>query len=501
MLFTGIDRGPWLLIGRTPDHNPYGCTSSDSGTRVPTDPNITDSLCAVWTIGGGSSPNIQQFRNGTLIGTGIEILWFEDVLYLHGNDSLWYSWTPEFGYTFYGSTDPETGGGVPSGYFVSTSGNDSRTCMQAADVATPKLTIASGITCLSAGQTLYIRGGTYNEKLTNTTISGTSWAATKKIANYPGETVWMTPASGDYVVYFHAAQQYVEFDGINMDGSAMANGTFKVEASQGNNPHHIRVSNSELIGPTITTGLPQIVTFDQQQVGAVGANELINNTIHSAGADYFTHCIYVISSNNIIDGNNLYDCSGGMVHIYNGTYSIVGTKVRNNTIHDGRSTSAGQQHWGIIVSVNATQTEVYNNLVYGMPNNGGNSEGILCLYCGVGNMFYNNTVTANAGGGINIGNGDATPSGTIVKNNITYGNTGTDYQNWGTGTVAGNNLCSSGCAVTSDPVFVGGGNYHIQTSSPAKDAGVTLSTVFTTDKDGIPRPQGAAWDIGAYEFH
>ena len=36
------------------------------------------------------------------------------------------------------------------------------------------------------------------------------------------------------------------------------------------------------------------------------------------------------------------------------------------------------------------------------------------------------------------------------------------------------------------------------TGSPAINAGVTLSTV-TTDFDGVSRPQGGVYDIGAYE--
>jgi hypothetical protein len=35
--------------------------------------------------------------------------------------------------------------------------------------------------------------------------------------------------------------------------------------------------------------------------------------------------------------------------------------------------------------------------------------------------------------------------------------------------------------------------------SPARDAGVTLSEV-PLDKDGLTRPQGAAYCIGAFEF-
>lgn len=34
----------------------------------------------------------------------------------------------------------------------------------------------------------------------------------------------------------------------------------------------------------------------------------------------------------------------------------------------------------------------------------------------------------------------------------------------------------------------------------AKDKGAALSSTFAVDKDGVSRPQGSAWDIGAYEF-
>jgi hypothetical protein len=43
-------------------------------------------------------------------------------------------------------------------------------------------------------------------------------------------------------------------------------------------------------------------------------------------------------------------------------------------------------------------------------------------------------------------------------------------------------------------------DWHLQAISPAINKGVDLSTYFQTDKDGVLRPQGAGWDIGAYEF-
>ena len=59
---------------------------------------------------------------------------------------------------------------------------------------------------------------------------------------------------------------------------------------------------------------------------------------------------------------------------------------------------------------------------------------------------------------------------------------------------------------TSTPTFVSyspkniNNNLHLaSTDNVAKDAGVSLGSYFTTDKDGITRPQGSAWNIGAYE--
>ena len=52
-----------------------------------------------------------------------------------------------------------------------------------------------------------------------------------------------------------------------------------------------------------------------------------------------------------------------------------------------------------------------------------------------------------------------------------------------------------------DPQFVSvsGKDFHIQSTSPVKDKGLTLSNV-KDDKDGTLRPQGIAYDIGDYEI-
>ncbi len=43
-------------------------------------------------------------------------------------------------------------------------------------------------------------------------------------------------------------------------------------------------------------------------------------------------------------------------------------------------------------------------------------------------------------------------------------------------------------------------NYHLLSPSPAIDAGYDLGSVVPDDFDGVSRPQGVAYEIGAYEF-
>ena len=45
----------------------------------------------------------------------------------------------------------------------------------------------------------------------------------------------------------------------------------------------------------------------------------------------------------------------------------------------------------------------------------------------------------------------------------------------------------------------GSGDYHEKAGSPTIDNGSNVGTPPTHDFDGNPRPQGARYDIGAYE--
>ncbi len=57
-------------------------------------------------------------------------------------------------------------------------------------------------------------------------------------------------------------------------------------------------------------------------------------------------------------------------------------------------------------------------------------------------------------------------------------------------------------AIDADPQFVGAGgfDFQLQNGSPCIDAGKNVVTVVASDILGVPRPQGLAFDIGAYEY-
>jgi hypothetical protein len=107
----------------------------------------------------------------------------------------------------------------------------------------------------------------------------------------------------------------------------------------------------------------------------------------------------------------------------------------------------------------------------------------------------NNIMYGNAEYGINTS--DCHGSGVTIRNNLFYNNpSGTWNMTYNGSDVS---YTTSGNITSSDPLFVNWwSDWHLQTGSPAINAGLTLSTV-TSDFDGVSRPQGGAYDIGAYE--
>jgi parallel beta-helix repeat protein len=379
-----------------------------------------------------------------------------------------------------------TGTAQAANYFVSTTGNDGFSCGQAQSISSPKRSITSSLTCLAPGDTLFVRGGTYNEVIKDNVPSGTGWGNKVRIANYNGESVWLIPSAGDFAIYFGAAnRQYIEFDGINIDGSATL-AAITLDNREGENPNHIRFQNARVVFDGATGGGAAAIN-----VGGTD-HEFINLNVHGIAGPYG---FYLSGDRALIDGCDIHHVASLAVHIYSSHGTPTGNIVRNNRIHDLTSSyffgAADARIGGILVS--GTANKIYNNVIYGInfPYQGGNAG--ISVYTGSGHEIYNNTIASNTTDGIVLG---PAVSNAQVRNNIAYGNSGNPFVNGGSSTVESNNLFGV------DPSFVNASanDFQLRNGSRAVDAGVRLSLV-TTDIVGTGRPQGASSDIGAFEYN
>jgi parallel beta-helix repeat protein len=367
-------------------------------------------------------------------------------------------------------------------YYVATTGNDSNP----GTLELPFRTMIKGVSVLKPGDTAFVRAGTYREYIdTNQTVfpSGVSWASPVTLAAYPGEKVTLI----GFINLAGMPSSYIIVSGLIIDANNSSEG-FTI--NQGS--HHIRLQNSE-IKNTYTNGIG--IWWGNNNGLSSDYNEILNCTIHhiaSRGGDGIPnqafgygrgHGIYMTTSNNIIRGNTFYDIGEYSIHQWT-------TKFANNNIIEGNlvtrsghnTTRYGKVCCGGITASSGNGTIIRNNIVYGNEVNGIEAM-TTCANCKV----YNNTTYNNPGWNIltfDLG------SGIEVRNNIAY----PKGIHLGTGTISSNNLLAN-------PNFVNaaGNDFRLLSSSPAIDAGMTLSVV-PIDFARRSRPQGSTHDIGAYEF-
>jgi len=362
----------------------------------------------------------------------------------------------------------------PSGkaYYVAPNGLDSNAGSQ----SLPFQSITKGMGVLQAGDTLFVRGGTYTETLDDCLgtpfPSGTSWDNPVTIAGAPGEKVTIQPPSGSTFALDYQCGggiQYVIFDNLIFDGSNLSNTVVKLA---GKGSHHIRLQNSEIFGSPTQNGI----------LGVSPYSELLNLNIHHNAA----YGIYNTGHNTLMDHLDVHDNGGYGVHIYADGGNVNNNTLRNSRIYNNgfhmRNCWGGCIHPGMVLS-SGTGNVAYNNLIY---NNG--NVGIQVGWSGENTSIYNNTIYGNGKGCMRIDNS----TGATIRNNICFNNNG-DIQ-------GSTNSLTQDHNYTSDPQFVNApADFHLKQGSPAIDAGMTLSQV-ATDIDGGKRPQGAGYDIGAYEY-
>jgi len=170
--------------------------------------------------------------------------------------------------------------------------------------------------------------------------------------------------------------------------------------------------------------------------------------------------------NLMIEIENLTDAYSSPIIIYN---TIAGSVINDLYIYNNVMTGGSSAYAGVSVTVG----EDINNLV--VRNN---------IFQGP-DMNYPARINA------------PTPTGYVdyftFTNNISYGCGSNTPSISASVTVTNDNITDN---ITDDPLFVGGGNYHLQSGSPAIGAGVDVGLTEDYDGQAVNDPP----EIGAYEY-
>lgn len=400
-----------------------------------------------------------------------------------------------------------------STYFVNaTGGNDNNSCETAKTVGTPKATIAAGLACLSPGDTLTIKAGTYTEGIQDNAIpNGINNANHTIVKAASGETVILNGevgvsggTSGTTALLWIFGGSFITiqdiiFDCDNVSGNCMylgRAGGFPPLSNPNPPTHHIKLIGCEVRDTPNFTGIAN--GFNQD--GLVDtSNSFINVKSHHHGLQSATptlhHGLYLTGQNNLVDGGEYYNNSGHGINAY--AHDIAGGN-SGTIIKNARVYSNGTQGIGIY---DGSNIQVLNNVAHGNATGGGTAAGIRVGLRSLNAALYHNTVYSNSSGyGIwVVPGGSAVPTGTVIRNNIAYLNPGANIRNEGAATTLSNNL------IGIDPLFVNAGSadFNLQTASPAIGYACDSSAVPNcnppaTDRDGETR--SIPFDAGAHEF-
>ena len=186
----------------------------------------------------------------------------------------------------------------------------------------------------------------------------------------------------------------------------------------------------------------------------------------------------------VCDGINFatVDPSQGAVLAYNNVIYNVGL---------GPDPADGAADYAGIYVANETEegsagsgaVQIFNNTLYNCGSRGNSDSGAIAYASGPVTITMNDNLIVATGSDAYFAGDKTNISG---SNNLLFG--------------AGAPPQFLTASVSSDPMLASPTtfDFHLQSGSPAIDMGIT--TAATTDYDGNARPQGNAYDIGAYEF-
>ncbi|MHB8889422.1 MAG: choice-of-anchor Q domain-containing protein [Acidobacteriaceae bacterium] len=413
-------------------------------------------------------------------------------------------------------------------YFISPTGSDTAN----GSYATPWKTIPHAAGAMVAGDISYAMNGTDQTTLSNYTASlaiASSGAAGKPIAlvTYPGAQVTIGSATGPEYGIRTPAISGAPFSYWTIAGFIIRGGNQGLKLVQA---PYWRVIGNDFSCPN-GGGASACVEITETS----DYSKFYGNTIHDSGtgSTKLYHSLYYSTDTNHDDvgwntiANNK-TCRGIQFHSSPlGSSTTTGLNMYDISVHD--NVVHGQICDGInfaTIDPSKGQVVAYNNVVYSVglgPDPPDGTSSYACIASpGITNngspgsgtaQMYNNTLyDCGARGGSNAG-AFAVSSGSpafnltdnlvLLKSGESYISSGSQSSKLG----GSNNLWfGSGSApagfsasVSADPLLASPGtNFMLTSGSPAIDAGV--NTPAATDITGNPRPLGAAYDIGAYEY-
>jgi hypothetical protein len=169
------------------------------------------------------------------------------------------------------------------------------------------------------------------------------------------------------------------------------------------------------------------------------------------------------------------------------------TKIFNNIVHDSTDSTFILGGW------NGTLF-VYNNVIYNtgrtipvaLETRGGSST----------SYIYNNTIECSYApyACVNTVTGGSVSSSTIQNNFFISDASGGGIAGSFSALTQDHNITLTHTAATAAGFTMANQFKPMTTTSTGVDAGISEASLFNTDIRNVPRPQGVAWDIGAYEF-
>jgi hypothetical protein len=402
-------------------------------------------------------------------------------------------------------------------YYISTSGADANN----GSAANPWRTIQHGADQLNPGDTLLIASGTYQENGIVVTRGGIASNPVTFKASAAGAIIDKSGASGtrrqdaflitfapyvvvDGLTFQHAARAGVRID--NSDHVTVRNSTFANNQTWGlftDFSNYTLVENSESYGAVDQHG---IYISNSSDYPTIRHNRLHDNGgcgLHMNG-DISQGAEDGIISNGLVEGNIIYNngTKGGSAINLDG---VTDTIVRNNLLYNNHA--SGISLFQIDGGSGSRRDKIYNNTIL-MPADGRWNINIpepdtsLPNYGNTYNQVSNN-ILYNAHtwhGVITIGpynqTGFTSDYNVLMSRLSVDGNDGVvSLAVWQALGFDAHSLIATPAQLFANPAA---NDYHLSAASPARDKGTTLSDV-PTDLEGVARPSGAAFDIGAYE--